>query len=344
MTITSDLNRLPLSEIIEAKEALRPAQVKSPEYAQLRENIRTNGVQSPIVVRPTEDGSGKYLLLDGAQRYSCSKDLGLADIPATILRNVSDEKAFLLQVSLNVARVTTKPAECGAALKRVLLRDPLLTVEKLAEASGFSVGWVNQMLKLADLEPGLQKLINDGSIAALAGLQLVRLPVEERQSWIERAMTMSVQDLQGQVDARIKEIRDATRQGRDPNAQARFVPVARLRKFPAVREVFEDTTRISAIIEGAQTPMDAARLMLEWCMSLDAATIAAARAKFEGDLAARKEAKAKKSKKSEVETLAKAARTLIGAGTSRDSLPEAMQNALVEVEKAEAAEAAKAQA
>lgn len=58
---------------------------------QLKNSIERTGLQSPIIVRPTEDGN--YEILSGHNRVKAFRELGRDTIPADVRENLSDEQA-----------------------------------------------------------------------------------------------------------------------------------------------------------------------------------------------------------------------------------------------------------
>lgn len=58
---------------------------------QLKSSIERTGLQSPIIVRPTEDGN--YEILSGHNRVKAFRELGRDTIPADVRDNLSDEQA-----------------------------------------------------------------------------------------------------------------------------------------------------------------------------------------------------------------------------------------------------------
>lgn len=58
---------------------------------QLKSSIERTGLQSPIIVRPTEDGN--YEILSGHNRVKAFRELGMDTIPADVRDNLSDEQA-----------------------------------------------------------------------------------------------------------------------------------------------------------------------------------------------------------------------------------------------------------
>ena len=84
------------------------------EMAELRENIRTHGVLSPILVRPTEDG--EYEIVSGHRRVFACRRLGLKDVPA-IVQPMTQEEAVLKMVDSNLQREHILPSEKAFAYK-----------------------------------------------------------------------------------------------------------------------------------------------------------------------------------------------------------------------------------
>jgi len=324
------MNKLPLSAIIEAPDALRPAMLKSPEFAQLKVNIATHGILHPLLVRPSKDDPEKYILVDGAQRFACLKELGKTEAPVSVIETDSDEKAYILQISTNACRVKTQPAQYADALYRALMRDPLLSRSKLAEMAGMSLTWLDGILKLTVLSESIKALVDAGKIPLISAQQLVRLPENEREAWLDRATTMSGADFVSTVDARVKEIRAARHQGRDPNAATNFVAIPRIRKLPDLKTAFEDRTVLARITSNATTPEEGALAALAYVLSLDPETVAAARAAHEQSVKQAQEKKAQRAQKSETSKLADAAAVLIKGGLSVDALPDSMRKAYVE--------------
>lgn len=65
------------------------------EMANLVESVKQYGVLSPVIVRPTEDGS--YEMIAGHRRRYASELAEKTEIPC-IVRNLSDEEATILMV------------------------------------------------------------------------------------------------------------------------------------------------------------------------------------------------------------------------------------------------------
>src|SRR4051794_14653217 len=105
----AELVTLPIAAILEPDQALRGPERHDPKYAELRDNIRARGVLLPILVRPG-DRPGTYIIIDGMQRYTLSRETGKATIPARVVR-VDRGEALVLQAVLNLHRIDTTPMQ-----------------------------------------------------------------------------------------------------------------------------------------------------------------------------------------------------------------------------------------
>ena len=92
------------------------------EMAELCESIRTHGVLSPILVRPTEDG--EYEIVSGHRRVFACRRLGLKEVPA-IAQPMTREEAVLKMVDSNLHRERLLPSEKAFAYKMKLDADTL---------------------------------------------------------------------------------------------------------------------------------------------------------------------------------------------------------------------------
>ena len=78
------------------------------------ESIRKNGVMTPIIVQPLEDGN--YEILIGHNRWNASKVAGLECIPA-IIKEMTNDDAILAMVDSNLQREEILPSEKAFAYK-----------------------------------------------------------------------------------------------------------------------------------------------------------------------------------------------------------------------------------
>jgi len=100
------IQKIPLKEIIEPNVHDRKSYRKK-DISSLARNIKaTKTLLQPIVVRKIGD---KYERIIGFRRIEAVKELGWIEIPAIVLKNISDEQAMLIMLSENIQREELNP-------------------------------------------------------------------------------------------------------------------------------------------------------------------------------------------------------------------------------------------
>ena len=161
--------------------ALRPGKYQprtrmdEASLAELAASIKARGVIQPIVVRPV--GSGQYEILAGERRWRAARQAGLQNVPA-LVRDVPDEAALGIGLIENIQREDLNPLEEANGLRR-LIEEFKLTHEQVASAIGRSRAGVTNLLRLLELAPAVQAMVQDGKIdmghaRALLGLSGAR--------------------------------------------------------------------------------------------------------------------------------------------------------------------------
>jgi len=128
--------------------------------AELADSIRARGVIQPVVVRPVD--GGQYEILAGERRWRAARMAGLARVPA-LVREVPDEAALGIGLIENIQRENLNPIEEASGLKR-LVDEFDLTHEEAARAVGRSRAGVTNLLRLLELAPAVQALLQEGRI------------------------------------------------------------------------------------------------------------------------------------------------------------------------------------
>jgi ParB family chromosome partitioning protein len=85
----------------------------------LIESIREHGILQPMIVRPKDERKLKYQLVAGERRYRAAIFLALELVPV-IVRNLSDEEAFLFALLENLQREDLNPVEETEAIMEIL--------------------------------------------------------------------------------------------------------------------------------------------------------------------------------------------------------------------------------
>jgi|2_EtaG_2_1085320.scaffolds.fasta_scaffold00029_108 ParB/RepB/Spo0J family partition protein len=268
---------IPLGLIEKSEISLRDVDRQREEYQLLVNSIRERGVLQPILVRELDSlGVTKYGLIDGLQRFTASTDAGRFEIPAFVV-SMDDGELLEAQIITNATRVVTRPAEYSRHLLRILSRNPFMTVTQLAQKVCQSKTWVEQRLSLNKLQDGIQELVDAGKIHLTNAYALSKLPEEEQAEHVDAAQTEQPQTFVPRMKARVKEIRDAKKAGKDA-APAEFQPAMHLRKITVLKEEFEAVAEGSGAIlalvtdGGLTSPSDIVSLALAWTLNFDEAS------------------------------------------------------------------------
>jgi ParB/RepB/Spo0J family partition protein len=269
------LKEIPLRQIRESKVALRDVDKEDEKYLGLVDSIRDHGVMNAIVVREIgkEDGEMVYGLIDGLQRFTASGDAGKPTIPAQILE---------AQIIANVHKIETKKFQYAKQLEKILAENPFMTMNELAGRLNKSAQWLSDQLNLSKLPNEVGTLVDEGKIGLSNAYVLSKLPVEEMANFIERAMTQQPGEFAPQVNSRMKEIREARRQGREAQGET-FNGVPYLQKMAPIKAELDQPTAIKHLLETQQpkTPIEAAKLTLAWVLMIDPITLTERQRKYE---------------------------------------------------------------
>ena len=161
------------------------------------ESIKTYGVLQPAIVRPSEDGN--YEILSGHRRKRACELAGRKTIPA-IVRELDDDAAIIFMVDSNLQRENILPSERAAAykmkmeaLKRQGLRTdltsaqlaPKLTTEKIGEEAGVSKDTVKRFIRLTELQPELQQMVDEKKMAFTPAVEISYLKPDEQKMLLD---------------------------------------------------------------------------------------------------------------------------------------------------------------
>ncbi|MFI4955043.1 MAG: ParB/RepB/Spo0J family partition protein, partial [Gammaproteobacteria bacterium] len=137
----------------------QPRRIFDPDrLAELADSIRAQGILQPIVVRKHREKPG-YEIIAGERRWRAAQQAELTRVPV-IVREVDDKTAMALALIENVQRQDLTPIEEALALQQ-LLTEYQLTQHELADLLGKSRTTITNILRLLNLEPEVQNLMND---------------------------------------------------------------------------------------------------------------------------------------------------------------------------------------
>ena len=81
-----------------------PYKVKdNAEMDELTESVRTNGILTPVIVRPLEGTENEYEIISGHRRVRAAQKAGLTEVPAFVF-DIFREEAAVLLVDSNLHR------------------------------------------------------------------------------------------------------------------------------------------------------------------------------------------------------------------------------------------------
>ncbi len=147
---------------------------------ELAESIRSQGVLSPLLVRPlTENG---FEIVAGARRYRAAQMAEVPTVPVRIV-NLSDAQAVEMSIVENLQRKDIHPLEEAQGFRALLnLEEPKYSIEQIAAKVGKSAVFVASRLKLTDLVPAAVDAFYADEIGVGHAILLAKLPADQQES------------------------------------------------------------------------------------------------------------------------------------------------------------------
>lgn len=88
------------------------------KFADMVLSVRERGILQPIRVRELSE-SGQYEIIAGERRWRAAKEVGLKEIPAIVVRQQSQEEAYIDALVENVVREDLNPIDRAEALSKI---------------------------------------------------------------------------------------------------------------------------------------------------------------------------------------------------------------------------------
>ena len=165
----------------------------------LVESIRTNGILSPVLVRPV--GNDVYEMVSGHRRMHAAVILGMDRVPA-IIREMTDDEAIVKMVDANIQREELLPSEKAFAYKMKLEamrrqgnRSDLTSGQNdqklagkvsrdiLAEELGESSKQIQRYIRLTELIPELLDYVDQKRVQFTVAVEISYID-REIQKWL----------------------------------------------------------------------------------------------------------------------------------------------------------------
>ena len=178
--------------------------VDNEEMDQLTWSILTQGLLTPLVVRPLPNG--EYEVISGHRRLHACKKAGIETVPA-LITDMNRDAATIALVDSNLHREKILPSEKAFAYKMKLeamnrqgqrtdltsaqVGRKLETAEIIGEQSGESRNQVRRYIRLTNLIPSILQMVDEGKIALTPAVELSYLTETEQADLLE---TMESED------------------------------------------------------------------------------------------------------------------------------------------------------
>ena len=164
------------------------------EMNTLIESIQTQGILSPLIVRPIEN-TEEYEVISGHRRLHAAQRAGMTEVPALIYALDRDAAAIAV-VDSNLHREHILPSEKAFAYK--LKMEALShqgtsrqlgekwSVSQISESSNESERQIHRYIRLTNLIPELLEFMDEGKMALSVGVELSFLDEQSQRNVLEQ--------------------------------------------------------------------------------------------------------------------------------------------------------------
>lgn len=161
------------------------------EMEALTESIYTEGILSPLIVRPLENAD-EYEVISGHRRLHAAQRAGLLEVPALVYE-ISREETSIMLVDSNLHREHILPSEKAFAYKLKMEAmshqgtsgqvGQKWSREEISETDGGRQ--VQRYIRLTELIPDILQMVDDGKIALTPAVELSYLPEKAQTCLLE---------------------------------------------------------------------------------------------------------------------------------------------------------------
>lgn len=143
------------------------------EIFELANDIKKNGLISPITVRPVGE---RFEVVAGHRRLLAHRYGGIVSIKC-VVRELTDDEAFAIMTSENLARTDVHPVDEATHVKR-LLEMSKGDLTKVCAIVNRGREWVESRLTIADMPKDLKEALRTGKIKIGVALALAEITDE----------------------------------------------------------------------------------------------------------------------------------------------------------------------
>ena len=177
---TTEYRNVPLNALEESRT--NPRRVfDEAALKELAESIRSQGILSPLLVRPIADH--RFEIVAGARRYRAALLAEAETVPVRIVP-LTDAQALEAQLIENLQRRDVHPLEEAQGFRALLmLEEPKYSIEQIAAKTGKSPAYCLQRVKLTELAAAVTEAFAKDEIGIGHALLLAKLqPAEQEQA------------------------------------------------------------------------------------------------------------------------------------------------------------------
>ena len=180
--IATEYRNLPIAVLTES--TTNPRHIfEDAALKELAESIRTQGILSPLLVRPITEQN--FEIVAGARRYRAALMVEAATVPVRIV-NLTDAEALEAQLIENLQRRDVHPLEEAQGFRALLaLDEPKYSIEQIAAKVGKAPAYVAQRVRLTELSESVVAAFYAEEIGVGHALLLAKLqPAQQEQALV----------------------------------------------------------------------------------------------------------------------------------------------------------------
>ena len=177
-------DKIPINQFFVSKINMRVDESfgESPEDQALIEHFRRTGIVQPSKARPEKNGYGVVI---GRRRFLALKESGLKELTVgqhILIEDMTDEEGMdaSLKENLQEFQRTPDPVTRAKAISAYLSKLPT-GIRGLARAWGISHSTLSEYLKILELNPAMQKVVQEGTVSFRDALATARTELKDEQ-------------------------------------------------------------------------------------------------------------------------------------------------------------------
>lgn len=267
---------IPMPQIFKPKHALRPVRRAKPEYIELVESVKKDGILQPILVRPVQDG---YEIVEGWHRYEAAKEAGLSEMPC-LIKELNDREVMICQLKCNSIRPKTATFEFARRLK--ILMEEGWTLVELSAIIDKTPSWIQNQLYLNRLCEEARGPVERGEMPLASALALANLPEDLQLNFIEDAISLKQREFVERAKQAARDYKAYILEEQQTDKQE-GITTPKLRTINIVKREAVKNKNAKEVLKAmkAKTPLDGWKACMAWLFKLDPITVEKRKTNYE---------------------------------------------------------------